>query len=157
MLLPATVFLVAFLGQGNAKSLTSSAPITAPVTRPPVGTNPVVSTEMRCGISELDARGNCGAICTAMTDCGNGEWCWEVPANYCGTRPGFGICNDLTQANGYSRCGATELEARELCGIPCTSNLLCAPGESCFPTYVNTCDCVHNGQGSRSLLRGNRA
>jgi len=135
----------------------SSAPVIAPETPPgPSGTTLVVSTESRCGVSELDARGNCGAACTTQAECAAGEWCWTVQANYCGTRPGFALCNDLSLVNNNPRCGATELDARELCGLPCTDNSMCSAGEYCFPTHMNTCDCVQHGQKSSShgFLRG---
>lgn len=128
---------------------TTSPPVSQPsatTTNPP--TDYVVSTVNRCGVSELDARSNCGDECFAATDCEAGEWCWGVHANYCGSKT-VQICNDLTQATGGYRCGINELEARELCGMPCTHPMDCTgDAESCWGVQVNTCDC---NNGNRKL------
>jgi len=138
----------------------SNPPTDPPATSPtgPTPTNPpstkapghVLSTANRCGQSELDARANCGKECFGQADCPSGEWCWGVHSNYCGTKT-FEICNDLTQATAGSRCGVSELEARELCGLPCFSSTDCNSGEQCWGVQMNTCDC---NNGNRMLLRG---
>lgn len=125
-------------------------PTPAPTTNPP-SSGYVLSTSNRCGTSELDARANCGQECLSQADCPSGEWCWGVHNNYCGTK-NFQVCTDLSQATAGFRCGASELEARELCGAVCTSMLDCNAGEHCFGVHMNTCDC--NSGRNRMLLRG---
>ena len=95
-----------------------SPPVSPPVS-PPSG-EWVVSTANRCGASELDARGNCGQTCTSNSECGSGEYCWGVHANYCDSKDNFDFCSDLSQANALPRCGVNELEARERCGNTCS-------------------------------------
>ena len=156
---------------GTATSAPSKAPIVAtpaPTSATPVATTPsptittpvdggefVISTSARCGVSEIDARGNCGAECSSASDCADGQWCWSVQHNYCGTRPNFSICDDLPEANTRSRCGISELDARETCGVPCVNDSQCiGSGELCYATHMNTCDCISgntDGSPGRSL------
>ena len=125
-------------------------PVSAPVSTPVQDNSPwVVSTESRCGGSELDARGNCGVTCNSASDCGTGEWCWGVHANYCGSKE-VTVCTDLSQATAGTRCGVNELEARERCGAVCSSQGDCSgAGEYCWGVHQNTCDC-----GQVRMLRG---
>jgi chitinase len=100
----------------------------------------IVSTASRCGVSELDSRGNCNAVCQQQNDCASGQWCWTVFPNYCGSKT-VRKCTDLSQADSDPRCGVDELHARELCGNKCVSDNDCSPGQSCFSVELNTCDC----------------
>ncbi|CAB9516523.1 Chitin binding domain [Seminavis robusta] len=139
----------------------TSAPSTSASTLLPTNSatgDLVVSSGSRCGVSELAARANCGSECSSNTDCAANEYCWNVQANLCGNRPGFRLCDDLPgKANGNARCGSNELLARETCGDSCSTNEDChGPGEYCFATHLNSCDCVAEfGDGQRRrLLRG---
>jgi hypothetical protein len=143
-----------------------TTPITAPVKIPvktpivsptaPIVSSPttpwIVSTANRCGISELDARGNCGRTCTNDSHCtgivgsdGNvqRQWCYGVQANYCDSKPRSKYCNTTTiaQQQAQYRCGIDELESRERCGKKCTKTTDCAMGEYCWSVHANTCDC----------------
>jgi hypothetical protein len=145
-----------------------STPTSAPVvvatqTAPPSVDSPAnwtLSTESRCGVSELDARGNCGSVCVGSNDCDVGEWCWSVHANYCdNARPGFVICPDLSRATTTPRCGVDELNARERCGPTCGVDQDCADGEMCWGVHANTCDCTRdegNGRNRNRNVRGLR-
>ena len=105
----------------------------------------VLSTAPRCGKAEADARGLCGKVCTTNLDCDymNGEWCWGVHPNYCGSKP-VSDCPDTAVAVYGHRCGTSELMARELCGVECTYSHECntAAGESCFAVNPNFCACT---------------
>lgn len=126
----------------------TSVPVQHPSTPSPSKASPtststtdfIVSTASRCGTSELDARGNCGAVCAQQTDCGTGKWCWSVFPNYCGSMP-VQKCTDLSQASSGPRCGVDEIHARELCGNKCASDVDCGTGQRCFPVQLNLCDC----------------
>lgn len=137
----------------------SAAPVTPPPSTPaPTGEGINISTSSRCGVSELDARANCGVECSTTADCADNQWCWNVQENLCGSRPNFAICSDLPEANSNARCGVSELEAREFCGKFCTSDAQCNTGlgELCHGTHLNTCDCVAGPgtDGGRRALRG---
>mmetsp|Transcript_12063 Transcript_12063/g.26027 ORF Transcript_12063/g.26027 Transcript_12063/m.26027 type:complete len:963 (+) Transcript_12063:103-2991(+) len=100
----------------------------------------------RCGVTEVDARSNCKSECTHHVQCSNGDECWGVQLNYCNAFEESGavhpICTDLDLADNYSRCGYDEASARGYCGPKCDSDDDCAvPGEFCFPTLLNLCDC----------------
>ena len=43
-------------------------------------------------------------------------------------------------ASGGSRCGTSELDAREMCGNSCTHSGQCPSGTFCYPIYPNYCD-----------------
>jgi len=45
----------------------------------------VLNNSPICGISELDAREQCKPTCSTDSDCENGEYCWNVHTNYCGS------------------------------------------------------------------------
>lgn len=132
-------------------SPTEPAPTQQPPSKTP-SSEYIVSTTNRCGLSELDARANCGNECFGQADCASGEWCWGVHSNFCGSKT-VEICTDLTQATSGSRCGINELEARELCGATCSSSADCNDGEHCWGVQMNTCDC---NNGNRMLLRGGK-
>merc|ERR1712176_584241 len=94
----------------------------------------VVSTESRCGTSEADARGNCRGTCATTSDCNvqEGQLCWNVHPNYCGSKPEPVVtCSNPAWG---TRCGKSELLARELCGVSCQWAGECTgEGEDCFP------------------------
>lgn len=132
-----------------------------PTPAPPVVDGPnweewVVSTDSRCGTSEADARGNCRAICSSTNDCEEGQSCWPVYSNYCGSKP------DVVEPcslgfDRQARCGVSELVARETCGKPCNlwSDCDSLAGESCFMPHPNLCECEDEMNNGRKLLRGN--
>ena len=117
--------------------------VTASPTKPPQSTPQptpelVVSRENRCGQNELHARETCGNVCQSLTDCGPGEYCWGVHANYCGSIPKR-VYVDPAQSTVWTRCGTSELDARSFCGEPCTWQ--CAEeGETCQSVHANYCD-----------------
>lgn len=113
----------------------------------------VVSTEPRCGTSEADARGNCRPTCSSVTDCDEGQACWPVFANYCGSKPEPSECTGSDDRQ--PRCGVSEIVARETCGMPCNVWYDCdsLAGESCFLLHPNFCECEMSG-ARRKLLRG---
>ena len=130
------------------------APMAMPVSPPPPPQSPptwVLSTSNRCGRSEVDARGNCGRTCTSDSECNTGTiggeqqlWCFQVHANYCGSKPIQPYCNTTTaniMTASALRCGVNELEARERCGPVCTKSTDCAAGEYCWGVHANTCSC----------------
>jgi hypothetical protein len=108
------------------------------------------STLAACGTDESDARGNCRQTCASSVDCEAGQACWSVHSNYCGSKPQPNECNKA--ANGGSRCGISELIARETCGSSCNSNTDCdgGEGELCYPVQLNMCDC------DARMLRGGK-
>lgn len=131
----------------------TKSPTKAPAPLPTSGLateNWVVSTEPRCGSSELDARGNCRNTCTNNGDCNAalGHVCWVVHENYCGSKPQPQEC----KATAYweNRCGTSELDARETCGTRCTFSTECSGGDLCFAVNLNYCDC---GGSNRRHLR----
>lgn len=97
----------------------------------------------RCGISEVDARGNCKKQCNHHVQCSDGEECWGVQLNYCNTfaEGDHPVCTDLDLADEDSRCGFDEASARGHCGQKCTSDDECGELEFCFPTMLNLCEC----------------
>jgi len=101
----------------------------------------IVSDSPRCGVSEIDARGNCGPKCTSAKDCPKGQWCWVVRDNYCGSKaPKPSTCTSEPQ-NGF-RCGIDEFIARERCGQPCQSDNDCdGKFELCQQLNLNFCYC----------------
>ncbi len=103
----------------------------------------VISTDLRCGTSELDARGNCRPTCTSSEDCtAEGHRCWRVHENYCGSKPQLQEeCDESSPFSTGLRCGRTEVLARETCGSPCTSVFDCDSdaGEYCFALNPNFC------------------
>jgi len=103
----------------------------------------------RCGISELDAREQCGPPCTNSGDCFvSGGSCWLVNANYCGSIPKRTYINPV-QSSGNQRCGKTELDARTFCGEECRSNEDCGvPGEACHGVQPNYCGSSYTEDGS---------
>jgi chitinase len=107
----------------------------------------VMSTESRCGSSEVDARGNCRDRCAYNTDCDAGQYCWGVHANYCGSKPQPTECNSTPK--GGHRCGVSELVARETCGMSCTNASQCNDGESCHGVNVNFCECDRRLRGKK--------
>mmetsp|Transcript_22418 Transcript_22418/g.50880 ORF Transcript_22418/g.50880 Transcript_22418/m.50880 type:complete len:91 (+) Transcript_22418:739-1011(+) len=83
----------------------------------------------------------CGEICSTLSDCAWGEWCWSVHPNYCGSLPTKNFIG--TPSLGASpRCGTSELDARGLCKNKCISSLDCdtAAGEMCLGVNWNYCD-----------------
>lgn len=133
-----------------------TAPVQLPVKQssPAVSSSPmtttwVLSTSMRCGITELDARGNCGRTCTNDSDCtvspGTArQWCYNVHSNYCGSKPLQPYCNTTTAmpTTMSFRCGINEIEARERCGTLCNKSTDCGGvGENCWSVHANTCSC----------------
>jgi len=101
-----------------------------------------VSKSLRCGVSEIDARGNCRQECTNVSPCPTGQWCWIVRDNYCDNKPQKpSICTSGPQ-NGF-RCGISEFMARETCGQACLSDLDCTggDGERCYQLHLNFCHC----------------
>ena len=133
------------------------SPVKVPITAPapaPVSTSPtawVLSTSSRCGMTELDARGNCGRTCTSDSECTSAsgterQWCFNVHSNYCGSKPiQAQYCNTTAlqppSSTAQARCGINELEARERCGDSCSSSTDCAVGENCWSVHANTCSC----------------
>lgn len=131
------------------KAPTILSPVMVPTNNNNNSTTWIVSTSNRCGISELDARGNCGRICTSDDECRTSigvpkQWCYQVHANYCDSKPMLSYCNTtyLSQSN-VLRCGMNEMDARERCGIPCTKSTDCniSIGENCYGVHMNTCNC----------------
>jgi chitinase len=105
-----------------------------------------VSSDSRCGISELDARGHCRKTCISDDDCNTveGHTCFRVHDNYCNSKPDCTLPDDL-DVKSYPlalRCGQSEIVARELCGKPCQSYDDCdgENGEYCFVVNPNFCD-----------------
>ncbi|EJK74535.1 hypothetical protein THAOC_03780 [Thalassiosira oceanica] len=99
----------------------------------------VVDYQPRCGMSELHARETCGEVCMTNADCGNGEYCWGVHENFCGSIPKR-IYTNPVQSNIWYRCGADEIRARTFCGASCMWNQDClVPGEMCLSTRSNFC------------------
>jgi hypothetical protein len=132
----------------------NSATAVTPVTPAPAMASFIVSTKARCGVSELDARGNCREDCT--NGCPAGQWCWGVHANYCDSKPAPNCVNPVQDPDRF-RCGTSELEARELCGAPCPSGwpTNCAEGENCFSVNTNYCaSCGYNPNAGRKMIRG---
>jgi Lytic polysaccharide mono-oxygenase, cellulose-degrading/Chitin recognition protein len=125
-------------------------PPTTPITPTTTNTSTwILSTSNRCGISELDARGNCGPICTNDSQCasiGPRQWCFQVHANYCNSKPVVPYCNTTSLTNTNTlRCGIDEVDARERCGKPCSASTDCNTsfGEKCLGVHVNTCNCYN--------------
>lgn len=125
-------------GQDNEP--TSAPATTAAPVMPTNNDDWILSTEPRCGVDEADARGNCRNTCASSEDCDPGQACWVVHANYCGSKPEPVVTCDTPQYG--SRCGASELRARETCGTSCSWNNPCTGvGESCFALVSNFCHC----------------
>jgi len=95
----------------------------------------VLNNASRCGTTELDARERCKPICATDSDCGTGEFCWSVHANYCGSIPQRVYVNPV-QSSVTSRCGVSEVTARSFCGEPCSWQ--CSkPGETCIAVSMS--------------------
>lgn len=99
-------------------------------------------SDYRCGVNELDARGNCKQLCgDDISVCGEGENCWATFVSYCHIQPeGHPQCDDLSMAEqDILRCGFEEDDARGYCGKPCESSSECGESEFCFPVQRNFC------------------
>jgi hypothetical protein len=100
--------------------------------------------DFRCGITELDARGNCHQECSQdITVCGEGEFCWPTFTNYCRIKPeGHPECDNLEKGDDViRRCGFEEMDARGYCGKACSDSAECVEGEFCYPNQRNFCRC----------------
>jgi hypothetical protein len=104
-----------------SSSTTSSSSVTGKL---------VLNDSPRCGTSELDAREQCKPTCATDSDCENGEYCWNVHNNYCGSISKR-VYDTPIQSAVISRCGVSEDMARTFCGEPCSWQ--CSkPGETCI-------------------------
>jgi hypothetical protein len=115
------------------------APTKSPQSTPQPTDGLVVNTENRCGPTELHARETCGKVCVTSADCSEGEECWGVYPNYCGSIPKR-VYVDPVQSNVWTRCGKSELDARSFCGEPCIWNNCAGEGETCIAVNSNYCD-----------------
>ena len=59
----------------------------------------------------------------------------------CGSRPPKQFVEPAQQSTVWTRCGTSEINAREFCGEPCTWQCT-KPGESCVGIHSNYCDSV---------------
>jgi hypothetical protein len=101
-------------------------------------------SDFRCGITELDARGNCHQECSKdISICGEGEECWPTFTNYCHIKPeGHPECDDLEKGDEViRRCGFEEIDARGYCGKGCLNSAECNKDEYCYPVQRNFCQC----------------
>ncbi len=102
----------------------------------------VVNTDMRCGISEVDAREHCRSTCTTDSECPFTMTCFPVYENFCGSYPQRIYVNPEVSI-GVHRCGASEIYARTFCGAPCDWTTDCAEGEECHGVHANYCGSLH--------------
>mmetsp|Transcript_2782 Transcript_2782/g.4157 ORF Transcript_2782/g.4157 Transcript_2782/m.4157 type:complete len:483 (-) Transcript_2782:24-1472(-) len=120
--------------------ISTTAPPVTPTNNNDDDSNWVLSTASRCGLDEADARGHCRNTCATNEDCDPGQACWVVHPNFCGSKPDPVVTCDTPQYG--SRCGVSELWARETCGTSCAWNHPCTgAGESCFSIVSNFCQC----------------
>jgi len=100
-------------------------------------------SDFRCGVSEVDARSNCGVTCSSHDDCNGVEFCWPTHSNYCHMMPEeHPYCEPSQAEQVHRRCGYDEQAARSFCGIPCHHSSDCSgEGEYCFPVQLNLCKC----------------
>jgi hypothetical protein len=137
-------------------SIPSSLPaLTASPAEVILPTDKQARSDYRCGVTEVDARGNCGKECTpGVTSCATGEYCLSTFANYCHIKPQpHPFCPDKEYGEEIiRRCGFQELDARGYCGKDCTSSSECGTNESCFPVQRNFCDCFEK-QDANSRTR----
>mmetsp|Transcript_16003 Transcript_16003/g.23536 ORF Transcript_16003/g.23536 Transcript_16003/m.23536 type:complete len:521 (-) Transcript_16003:133-1695(-) len=112
-------------------------------------------SDYRCGISEVDARSNCGKLCTTNADCNDDEhYCWGTHANYCHLKPEpHPRCDPARAEQTARRCGGDEESARSFCGLSCNDETDCSvPGEWCFPVQLNLCACFEEQDDFNALL-----
>jgi len=111
--------------------------------------NWTVSNSPRCGVSEIDARGNCRQECSNDSHCPIGQWCWIVHGNYCDYKPKKPSTCTSGPKNEF-RCGISEIMARETCGQPCLPDLGCSvDGEHCYQLILNFCHCFDENEEQR--------
>lgn len=65
----------------TAGSTSSTTQGTTQPTTTSGSTGLIVSTQARCGTSEIDAREHCGDTCETNVDCPSGQYCWGVYDN----------------------------------------------------------------------------
>jgi len=98
----------------------------------------VVSTAMRCGTSEVDARELCRSTCTASLGCPSTMECFSVHENFCGSIPQRIYVNPEVSVEVH-RCGTSEIHSRTFCGAPCAWSADCTGGETCHGVHANYC------------------
>ena len=118
-------------------TVSTPAPTKSPQSTPQPTDGLVVNIEYRCGPTELHARETCGKVCATSADCSEGEECWGVHPNYCGSIPKR-VYADPVQSSVWTRCGKSELDARSFCGEPCTWQCS-GEGETCIAVNSNYC------------------
>jgi len=133
---------------------TNSTKLEVPSSPLPTELQPV--SDYRCGVSEVDARSNCGKLCTTNTDCDNDntgkniatKFCWATHANYCHVKLEqqqkiyHPYCDPTQAEQVHRRCGFDEQAARSFCGSSCETDGECSNNmERCFPVHLNLCDC----------------
>ena len=128
----------------TAGSTSSTTQGTTQATTTSGSTGLIVSTEARCGTSEIDAREHCGVTCKTNRDCPSGQYCWGVYDNCklwnnryshlsssvnlfltffiiflspldCGSIPKR-VYSAPVQSTQWTRCGKTVTDAWTFCG-----------------------------------------
>ena len=105
---------------------------------PTDGSGCVVDQQSRCGTLEIDGREHCNPVCANNGDCGDGQWCWGMHENYCGSFPHRSYTSPV-QDPSVARCGYGEIHARTFCGDLCGGDNDCADGQTCHGTHSNYC------------------